>query len=209
MYLKLDPNPNQAMKIELFLKLAVFSISIAGCQLNFSHKTTYENSSDGFRIITHEKGDTNLVEEYYLDSSLRSLGIEIHNKREGRWIEFYPNGDTIWDGYYSEGNRVYPSDFYIESSEVELIWYLNPRYIWAPRDTLKFNLRNKNVHPDEIVFYSIYNCKIQHMDPQFNDGFTFRMIVGERQDSIAFFAEAKVFQYLPIKHFYIKFRNGI
>lgn len=197
------------MKIDLFLKVTAWSMVISSCQLNSNDKTTYENSSDGFRIITHEKGDTNLVEQYYLDSSLRSLGIEIHNKREGRWIEFYPNGDTLWDGYYRHGNRLYPSNFKLTRSSVLMTYNYKDRKWIGPGDTVEFNLENKNVHPDEIVFSSVYNCKVERVDPQFNRGFEFRMIVGEGRDSAAFISEAKVFQSWPIKHFYIKFRNGI
>lgn len=198
----LRQNENESiMPHKLFIPLFVASLLFFGCDTVKEDKTSYDLTNNGFEIVTHEEGDSNLVEQYYLDGSLKGLGIRIYRKREGRWIEFYPNGDTMWDGYYSADKRLYPTNFHLfRDSTLFQTDYHNDQIIHAG-EIIKFNFKNNQVHPDEIELVSLHNCEITRLDPFLNSGYSFQMKVGQSNDSASFDAEARVFLAWPIRHF--------
>ena len=179
----------------------VILIALVSCHSSNDGKTSYKLTSNGFRVVTHEPGDTNLVEQYYLDGSLKGLGIEKYEMKVGRWIEFYPNGDTLWDGYYNLGNRLYPTNFHLFRDSTTFETDYQNGLVMHSGDTINFNFKNKNVHTDEIEIVANYNCVINRTDPFMNSGYSFQMVIGQSKDSASFNAEARVFLAWPICHF--------
>ena len=54
-------------------------------------------------IILFSSSCDNTVKTYYPEGSLKELGEQINDKKEGQWITFYPNGDTMHVEDYQAG----------------------------------------------------------------------------------------------------------
>jgi hypothetical protein len=179
----------------LFIGLVFSSCSQESCP-------TAIKLADGKISFNHSLSNDSIFEEnYYINGVQHSQGLIRYGKRIGLWKEFYMDGKIRWEGYYDFGVRIYPLSFGIDMNHTSV------KFRSGEPDSLKmgenyyFNFVNTNLHPDDIVFDELTNCKIERVNPSQSGGYDFKLVTGNSKDSLGFVSYCNIFQHWNLYKF--------